>query len=103
MMTPMPHSTSRFSVLETSTAGSTRDMLTTQSITNELKTEQAKPKESSHQPSDLTPLLVCSTTLWRGTEIPLQIPAVGSNSLLLIVNLIDSGAMGKFIDIDHVQ
>src|SRR5882724_7644275 len=41
----------------------------------------------SHQPPDLTPLLVHSATLQRGTEIPLQIHAVGSNSPLLIVAL----------------
>jgi len=42
-------------------------------------------------------------TLWRGTEIPLHIHAVGSNAQLLIVTLINSGATGKFIDIDYVQ
>jgi len=40
-------------------------------------------------------------TLWRGTEVSLQIHAVGSP--LLTVTLIDLGAMGKFIDIDCVQ
>src|SRR5882724_1736533 len=78
-------------------------MLTPQSIAKELKTEQAVPPTSSHQPPDMTPLLVCSMTLQRGTKIPLQIHAVGSNSPLLIVTLIDSRATGKFIDIDYVQ
>src|SRR5882724_2335907 len=102
MVTPTPCLTNRFSVLETITVGSTRDMLTPQSTVTELKTKQAMPQESSHQPSDLTPLLVHSTTLWRGTELPLQIHAVGSNSPLLIVALINSGATGRFIDIDYV-
>jgi len=80
-----------------------RDMLTPQSIANELITEQAVPQEPSHQPSNLIPLLVCLTTLWRGNEILLQIHAVGSNAPLLIVTLINLGATGKFIDIDYVQ
>jgi len=41
-------------------------------------------------------------TLLRGIEIPLQIHAIGSNPPLLILSLINSGAMGKFIDIDYV-
>ena len=80
-----------------------RDILTPQSIANELKTKQAMPYESSHKPPNLTPFFVHSMTLQRGTEIPLQIHAVGSNSPLLIVTLIDSRATGKFIDIDYVQ
>jgi len=80
-----------------------RDMLTPQYTAKELKTKQAMPPKSSHQPPDPTPLLVHSMTLWRRTEIPLQIHAVGSNSPLLIVAFIDSEAMGKFIDIDYVQ
>src|SRR5882724_8500683 len=99
MVTPMPHPTNSFLELETSTVGSTRDMLTPQSIANELKTKQSMPQESSHQPSNLTPLLIHSTTLQRGTEIPLQIHSLGSNSPPMIVALINSGATGKFIDI----
>jgi len=37
----MPHLTNRFSVLEASTVGSTRDVLTPQYTAKELKTEQA--------------------------------------------------------------
>ena len=99
----MPNLTNRFSVLEASSVGSMRDMLTPQSIANELKTEQAVPQKSSHQPLNPTPLLVHSTILWRGTEIPLQIHAVGSNTLLLLVTPINLGAMGKFNEIDYVQ
>ena len=40
-------------------------------------------------------------SLQRGTEIPLQIHAVGKNSPLLIGTLM--GAMCKFIDINYVQ
>jgi len=80
-----------------------KDMLTPQSTAKELKTEQAMPPKSSHQPPDPTPLLICSMTLWRGMEISLQIHAVGRNSPQLIVALINSGAMGKFIAIDYVQ
>src|SRR5882724_11092425 len=95
MVTPMPHLTNRFSVLEASTVGFMRDMLTPQSTAKELKTEQAMPPKSSYQPPDPTPLLIHSMTLQEGMEIPLQIHAVGSNSPLLIVTLIDSGATGK--------
>src|SRR5882724_13016049 len=103
MVTPTPHPTNRFSVLETSTVGSMRDMLTPQSIPTEPRTEQPMPQESSHQPSYLTPLLIHLTTLWRGNGIPLQIHAIGSKSLLLIVALINLGATGKFINIDYIQ
>ena len=41
-------------------------------------------------------------TLWGGTEIPLQIHAIGSNSPLLIVTPINLGDTGKFINIDYV-
>src|SRR5882724_76455 len=92
MVKPTPHSTNRFSVLETSTVGSTRDMLTPQLPVEEPRTEKAMPKEPPHQSSDLTPILVRSTTLWRGTELPLCIHTIGSNTPLLINALIDSGA-----------
>jgi len=55
---PMPHLTNRFAVLETSTVGSTRDMLTHQlSVTTELRTEQAMPERPPYPASDLTPIL----------------------------------------------
>src|SRR5882672_12245756 len=99
----MPCSTNRFSVLETSTVGSTKDRLTPQSPIDELKTEKAMPQEPLHQPSDLTPILIRSSTLRRGTELPLCIHTIGSNTPLLINALIDSGATGRFIDIDYVR
>src|SRR5882672_8443464 len=86
-----------------STVGSTRDMLTPQSPIDEPKTEKAMPQEPPCQPSDLTPILVCSTTLRRGMEPPLCIHTIGRNTPLLINALIDSGATGWFIDIDYVR
>src|SRR5467141_4950264 len=86
-----------------STVGSTRDMLTLQSPLDELKTEKAMPQEPPHQPSNLTPILIHSSTLRRGTELPLHIHTIGSNTPLLINALIDSGATGRFIDIDYVR
>src|SRR5882672_7419978 len=100
---PTPRSTNKFSVLETSTVGSTRDMLTLQSPVDELKTEKAVPRESPHQPPDSTPILIRSSTFGRGTELPLHIHTIGSNTPLLINALIDSGATGWFIDIDYVR
>src|SRR5882672_10718538 len=99
----MPHSTNRFSVLETSTVGSTKDMLIPQSPIDELKTEKAMPQEPLRQPSDPTPILISSSTLHRGMELPLCIHTIGSNTLLLINALINSGATGQFIDIDYVR
>jgi len=61
-------------------------MLTPQSPVTELKTEDARPQESSCQPPDMTNVLVHSTTLQRGMELPLQIHTVGSNTLMLISN-----------------
>ena len=77
-------------------------MLTPQSVSNELRTKKSVPQESTHQPSNPTHLLIHSMTLQRGTEIPLQIHAVGHNSPLMILTLINSGATGKLIDIDYV-
>ena len=97
---PMPHSTNRFSVLKTSTVESTRDMLTPQSsVTTELRTEQAVPDRTPYPSSDQTPVFVCSPTLCRGTEIPLQVHMVDSNAPLTITALVDSGAIGQFIDV----
>ena len=78
-------------------------MLTPRSPVAETKTKKAMPQEFSSQPPDPTPVLIHSTTLWRGTELPLQIQTVGSNTPMLISTLIDSGATGQFIDIDYVQ
>src|SRR5882724_10512104 len=78
-------------------------MLTPQSSVEELRIEEAMPEEPPCQSSDPTPILVRSTTLWRGTELPLQIHTIGSNTPLLMNALIDSGATGKFIDINYVR
>src|SRR5882672_1475034 len=99
----MPRSTNKFSVLEMSTVGSTRDMLTPQSPVDEPKTEKAMPQESPRQPPDLTLILIHLSTLHRGMELPLRIHTIGSNTPLLINALIDSGATGRFIDIDYVK
>src|SRR5882672_62645 len=86
-----------------STVGSTRDMLTPQSPVDEPKTEKAMPQEPPHQPSNLTPVLIRSTTLHRGMELPLHIHTIGRNTPLLINTIIDSGATGQFIDINYVR
>src|SRR5882672_100889 len=85
-----------------STIGSTRDMLTLQSPIDEPRTEKAMPPESSCQYSNPTPVLICSTMLQRGMELPLHIHTIGSNTPLLINTLIDLGAMGIFINVDYV-
>jgi len=96
MVKPMHHQTNRFTVLERSTVESTEDMLTLQSsVTTELRTEQAMP--------ELPPFLIHSATLCRGTDIPLQLNTIDSNAPMSIKALIDSGAMGLFIDIDYMQ
>jgi len=97
-----PHLTNRFSLLETSTVGSTKDMLTLQSPVEDLKTKKAMPQEFSSQPPDPTLVLICSTTLQGGMELPLLIHTISSNTLILISALIDPGATNQFIDIDYV-
>src|SRR5882672_6225054 len=77
-------------------------MLTPQSPIDEPKTEKAMPQEPPCQPSDPTPILICSTTLRRGMELPLLIHTIGSNTPLLINALINSGATGQFIDVDYI-
>src|SRR5882672_7848692 len=103
MVKPTPCLTNNFSVLETSTVGSTRDMLTPQSPVDEPKTEKAVPQESPRQPPDLTPILIRSSTLRRGTELPLHVHTLGSNTPLLINALINSGATGQFINVDYIR
>ena len=55
----------------------TRNMLTPQlAVMTELRPEQAMPQKPPYPSSDLTPIFVCSATLSRGTEIPLQVHTV---------------------------
>src|SRR5882724_5929449 len=100
---PTPCQTNRFSVLETSTVGSTKDMLTPLSpVTMELKTEPVVPKHPTPQLTE-TPLLVQSATLQRGTNIPLCLNTIDSNTPMSVEALIDSGATGMFIDIEFIR
>src|SRR5882724_10290822 len=70
-------------------------MLTLQSpVTTEPRTKQTMP--------ELPPLLICSATIRRGTDIPLQLNTIDSNTPMSIKALIDSGAMGLFIDINYM-
>src|SRR5882724_2587554 len=71
-------------------------MLTPQSpVTTNLRTEQAM--------HELPPILICSATLHRGTDIPLQLSTIDSNTPMSIKAFIDSGATGLFIDIDYMR
>jgi len=98
-----PHQTNRFSVLETSTVGSTKDMLNPLSpVTIDPRTEQVMPKQPPLQPSE-DPFFVQSTLLQRGTDIPLCLRTVDSNTPMIVKALVDSGATGMFIDIEFVQ
>ena len=103
MVKPTPHSTNMFSVLEKSTVGSTKNMLTPQlSVMTEPRTEQAMHERPPYPYSNLTPIFISSATLCRGTEIPLQIHMVDRNAPLTITTLVDSGATRQFIDIEYV-
>src|SRR5882724_9157686 len=103
MVKPMPCQTNRFSVLETSTVGSTKDMLTPPSpVTIELRTESVMPKHPTPQLAE-TPLLVRSATLQRGTDIPLRLNTIDSNTPMSVEALIDSGATGMFINIEFIR
>src|SRR5882724_11849602 len=103
MVKSMPHQTNRFSVLETSTVGSTKDMLTPPSpVTTELRTEPVVPKHPMPQLAEI-PLLMQSTTLRRGTDIPLHLNTVDSNTPMSVEALINSGATGMLIDIEFVR
>jgi len=52
---------------------------------------------------ELPPFLIHSATLNRETDIPLQLNTIDTNAPMSIKALIDSGAMGLFIDINYVQ
>jgi len=93
-------------VLQTYLLGSKSWIQAGQFTANHLTTpytenKKAVPWDFSHQPPNLTLVLVCSTTLWRGTELLLQIHTVGSNTPMLI-STSNSGATSWFIDIDYV-
>ena len=61
MVKHMPHQTNRFSVLETNTVGSTKDMLNLQSpVTIDLRTKQVVLEQPPLQPSE-TPFLIPHT------------------------------------------
>ena len=105
MVKPTPSLTNRFLVLEMSTVGSTRDMLTPQSPVAEPNTEKAMPQEPSQLSSDLTPVLIHSLMLCRETELPLCAHTIGSNTLMLREkkSLINLGVTGHFINIDYIS
>src|SRR5882724_2308502 len=71
-------------------------------VTNELKTESVMPKHPTPQLAQ-TPLLVRSATLRRGTDIPLHLNTIDSNTPMPVEALIDSGATGMFIDIEFIR
>jgi len=102
MVKSMPHKTNRFSVLETSTVTSTKDMLNPLSVTIYLRTKQVMPKQPPLQPSE-DPFLVQSTSLKRGTDVSLHLSTVDSNTAMFVKVLVNSGATGMFIDIEFVR
>src|SRR5882724_1797050 len=60
------------------------------------------PKQPPLQPSK-DPILVQSTLLRRGTDVPLCLSTVDSNTPMFVEALVDSGATGMFIDIEVVR
>src|SRR5882724_10140532 len=103
MVKPTPRQTNRFLVLKTSTVGSTKNMLTPPSpVTIEPRTKPVVPKHPMPQLTK-TPLLVRSATLRRGTDIPLHLNTIDSNTPMSVEALIDSGATSMFIDIEFVR
>src|SRR5882724_5585201 len=103
MVKPTPCQTNRFLVLETSTVGSTKDMLNLQSpVTIDLRTKQVMLKQPPLQPSE-NPFLVQSTLLQRGANIPLCLSTVDSNTLMFVKALINSGATRMFINIKFMR
>ena len=49
------------------------------------------------------PFLAQSTLLWRGTNVPLHLSTVDSNTPMFVKALIDLGATGMFIDIEFIR
>src|SRR5882724_9604912 len=101
MVKSTPRQTNRFSVLETSTVGSTKDMLTPPSPVT-IEPEPVMPEHPTPQLAK-TPLLVRSATLLRGTDIPLCLNTIDSNTPMSVKALIDSGATSMFIDIEFIR
>src|SRR5882724_4572392 len=103
MVKSMPHQTNRFSVLETSTVGSTTNMLNPPSpVTIDPRTKQVMPEQPPLQPPK-DPIIVQSTSFQRGTNVPLCPSSVDSNTPMFVEALVNLGATGMFIDIEFIR
>src|SRR6266481_576643 len=100
MVKDAPHSANCFLVLGSCTVGSTKDMLDSNVPP---MTEEAVSKPSTPEPANPPYVLLCSTTFQRSTYIPLHIHTVNRNLPMVMNVLIDTGATGKFIDIEYIQ
>src|SRR3979490_1103734 len=95
----MPHSTNRFSVLETCTLGITRDMLHPPPIPDQTEIRPAMPEKQPPPPH----IYVYSADTHHCTRVPSKVQSVDTGCPLAIDALLDSGATGMFIDIEFVQ
>jgi len=61
------------------------------------------PENPLSQPSNPTPVFFHLTSLQRGTEIPLLLNTIDSNTPMSVKALVDlAGTTGQFIDIEYV-
>ena len=104
MVKDAPHSTNHFSVLEDCTVGSTKDMLDSNvpPTTEEAVSKPPTPNLAG-KPAGPPYVLLHSTTFRRSTYIPLHIHMVNSNLPMAMNALIDTGAMGQFLDVKYVR
>ena len=97
-----PRSTNHFSVLESCTVGSTKDMLDSNVplMTEEVvsKYEISKPADTPSKTEKRISELLQERVFRRSTYIPIQVHTVDSNHPLAMKALIDCGAMAEFID-----
>jgi len=101
MVKPTPCQTNRFSVLEASTVGSTKNMFNP-TVTCRTNLELRKLcLKKTHLSLQTNPFFICSTTLRRGTEVPLKLNTIDSDTPMSVKALIDSGTTRQLIDIEY--
>src|SRR5882724_10285368 len=71
-------------------------------VTIDPRTEKVMPEQHPLQPSEI-PFLIRSTSLQRGTDIPLCLSTIDSNTPMFVKALINLGATRMFINIEFMK
>jgi len=102
----MPHLTNETSVLETCMIETTSNALLTSSISTVQTEDNPAMLQNPFTPSlvgDDSYVCIQSTDVHWCTRLPLKVQSTDTASPLAVDALIDSGAMGQFIDAEFVK